>query len=226
MPFHPGRVETITVDSYGTLVDPSASEDAVAEHTDDPAAVLAAWRSNYLSYVMIANDVDDYRPFDELIEAGLEQALEAHGVTTTRAERAEILATFDELDPFDDVADGLARLADAYDVYVLSMGTPEMLDTLLAHADLDGVVEDAISVHEIRTFKPEAAVYRHGAARTGTPIENVAHVAGPAFDVRGAMHAGMQGVWIDRTGDPWEPWFPDPDYAISTFHELADALDA
>ena len=224
MPFQPDRVETITVDSYGTLVDPSASEHAVAEYTDDPEPVLSQWRANYLSYVMISNDVNDYRPFDELIAAGLEQALEAHGVETSEGEREEILATFDELDTFDDVADGLARLADSYDVYVLSMGTPAMLDQLIAHTNLDGVVEDTISVDEIRTFKPEAEVYRHGAARTGTPIRNVAHVAGPTFDVRGAMHAGMQGVWIDRTGDPWDPWYPDPDLAIETFHELADAL--
>ena len=224
MPFEPERVETITVDSYGTLVDPSAAERAVAVHTDDPDPLLATWRAKYLSYVMIANDVDDYRPFDELIGAALEYALAAHDVETTPAEREEILAVYEELDPFEDVRDGLERLAGGYDVYVLSMGTPEMLTTMLDHADIGAFVTDAISVDEIRTFKPEAAVYRHGAARTGTPIERIAHVAGPTFDVRGAMAAGMQGVRVDRTGKPWDSWYPEPDLSVDSLHELADAL--
>jgi 2-haloacid dehalogenase len=225
MSLQPSRVETVTVDSYGTLVDPSAAVRAVSGYVEDPGRLLAHWRAKYLSYVMIANDVDDYRPFDELIGAALQQALGAHGVETTAAEREEILSVYDDLDPYDDVRAGLERLARARDVYVLSMGTPEMLEKMLEGADIEEYITDAISVHEIRTFKPEAAVYRHAAARTGTPIENIAHVAGPTFDVRGAIAAGMQGVWIDRTGEPWDPWFPDPDLRVEAFHELADRLE-
>ena len=217
-------IEAITVDSYGTIVDPSAAERVVSEYTDDPDPLLSHWRAKYLSYVMIANAVDDYRPFDELIAAALEQALGAYGIETTAAEREGILEVFDELDPFEDVQSGLARLAEEYDIYVLSMGTPAMLDRLLDHAEIGAFVEETISVHEIRTFKPDAAVYRRGAQRVGVPIERIAHVAGPAFDVRGAMAAGMQGVWIDRTGEPWDQWFPDPDIAIETFEEFADVL--
>ena len=224
MSFDPMRVETVTVDSYGTLVDPSAAERAVAPYTDDPDPVLAHWRAKYLSYVMIANDVDSYRPFDDLIEAALEQALGAHGIETTAEQRAEIMAVYDELDPFDDVRDGLEQLASDYEVYVLSMGTPAMLETMLEHADIGEFIQDAISIHEIRTYKPETAVYQHAAARTGTPIDEIAHVAGPSFDVRGAMAAGMQGVWIDRTNEPWDPWFPTPDLTIDTFYDLIEAL--
>lgn len=225
MSFHPDRVETVTVDSYGTLVDPSAAERAVAEYIDDPDPLLSHWRSRYLSYVMIANELDDYRPFDELIAAGLEHALDTYSIETTEDKREEILSVYDELDPFDDVRSGLAAVAEEYDVYVLSMGTPEMLDAMIGYADLDDVIEDAISVHEIRTFKPAAEVYQHAAGRTGTPIDRIAHAAGPTFDVRGAMAAGMQGVWVDRTSEPWDPWFPDPNLTIETFDELADALE-
>jgi 2-haloacid dehalogenase len=225
MSFDPTLVETITVDSYGTLVDPDAAGGALAAYTDDPGPMAARWREKSLSYVMIVDAVDDYRPFDELIEAALEQVLGAHGIETTAGERAEIMAVYDDLEPFADVRDGLAALAESHAVYVLSMGTPSMLESLLEQAGIGDVVEDAISVDEIRRYKPHAAVYHHGAARTGTPIENVAHVAGPSFDVRGAMAAGMQGVWIDRTGEPWDPCFPDPDLRIDSFHDLENALN-
>jgi len=111
MPFDPDAVETVTVDSYGTLVDPSATERIIAEYTDEPHPLLSHWRAKYLSYVMIANDVDDYRPFDTLIGAALEQALGAFGIETTPEERSDILSMYSDLDAFEDVRPGLARLS-------------------------------------------------------------------------------------------------------------------
>ena len=42
----------------------------------------------------------------------------------------------------------------------------------------------------------------------------------------GARHAGMQGVRVDRKGDPWEPFGPEPDRTVGGLEELADALGA
>jgi 2-haloacid dehalogenase len=224
MAIAPDAIETITIDSYGTIVDPNSATPIVAQYTDYPERFLTHWRMTYLSYVMISNEVEDYRPFDELIGAALEKTINTFHINIDEAGKNEIHASFDDLDVFEDVGSGLSRLSDVYDIYVLSMGTPAMLDTLAEHADIRAFIEDTISVHEIRTFKPAAAVYRHGAARTGTPIERIAHVAGPPFDVRGAMAAGMSGVWIDRGAQPWDPWFPDPDARIDTFDELAAML--
>jgi len=41
MPFDPTRIETVTVDSYGTLVDPDAAGGALAAYADDPELVAA-----------------------------------------------------------------------------------------------------------------------------------------------------------------------------------------
>jgi len=62
------------------------------------------------------------------------------------------------------------------------------------------------------------------AERTGTPIQEIAHVTAGWFDMMGAIHSGMQGVWADRKGSPWETFGSDPDRTIETFFELADAL--
>lgn len=77
---------------------------------------------------------------------------------------------------------------------------------------------------EIQTYKPHAEIYRHAAARTGTPIEQIAHVSAGWFDVQGAMHAGMQGVWVNRKNTPWDPFAGKPDLMVESFHKLADAL--
>ncbi|MFB6177187.1 MAG: haloacid dehalogenase type II [Halobaculum sp.] len=225
MPFDPDRVSTITFDSYSTLVDVDAAEEALAERVPDPEPVSRLWRSRSLAYTFVANHLDAYQPFYELNRDALQAALDAHGVDLPTEARDEILAVYHELDVFDDVRDGIERLRDAgYDCYVVSNGNPEMLASMVDHADIGDLIADTISADEVETFKPDAEIYRHAAARTGTPISEVAHVAAAWFDVQGARHAGMQGVWVDRTGTPWEPFGTDPDLTVADLHELAEEL--
>ncbi len=219
------RIETVTVDSYGTLVDPSAAEKRLADRVDDPEPVSNTWRVQSIAYTMIANHIDAYQPFYEMNRDALQYALDAHGVDLPAEERDEILAVYHELDVFDDVREGIERLRDGgYPVYVLSNGNPEMLSSMVEHAGIGDLIEDTISAHEVETFKPDSSLYEHAADRTDTSVENVVHVAGPAFDIQGAIHAGMQGAWINRSDDPWGRFDGDPDTEISTFYALADEL--
>jgi len=227
MSFDPDRVETVTVDSYGTLVDTDAAERALADRVDDPEPVSRLWRSRSLLYTMVGNHVETYQPFYEMNRDALTYALASHGVDVSDDERDEILAVYHELDPFVDVRPGIERLTEGgYEVYVVSNGNPEMLASMVEHANIGDLIADTVSADEVETFKPDVAVYRHAAERVGTSIRNVAHVAGPGFDVQGAMHAGIQGVWLDRTGGPWEAFGADPDLVVSDFHELAAELGA
>ena len=225
MSFDTTAVETVTVDSYGTLVDPSAVESALTAHVEETELISNHWRSRSLMYTMVSNDIDAYQPFYEMNRNALEHALGSYGVDLSGETVEEILSTYHELDVFDDVRDGLTRLTEGgYEVYVLSNGNPEMLDSMVEHAEIRDVIADTISADEIETFKPAPDIYRHAAARTGTPIDAIAHVAGPSFDVQGAMYAGMQGVWLNRTGDPWDGFAPDPDLVVDSFHVVADEL--
>ncbi len=221
------RVRTVTFDSYSTLVDVDAAEQALADRVDDPEPVSRLWRSRSLAYTFVSNQVDAYQPFYEMNRNALQYALDAHGVDVSTEERDAILAVYHELDVFDDVRDAIERLREAgYDCYVVSNGNPEMLTSMVEHAGIGDLILDTVSADEVRTFKPAAELYRHAAARTGTPIDRIVHATAGWFDVLGARHAGMQGVWVDRKNTPWEPFGADPDLTVSTLHELADALDA
>lgn len=225
MSFDTEAVSTVTFDSYSTLVDVDAAEEALADRVTNPESVSRLWRSRSLAYTFVANQTDAYQPFYEMNRDALQYALDAHDVDVSTAERDAILAVYHELDVFDDVRAGIERLQEGgYDCYVVSNGNPAMLDSMVEHAEIGDLVEDTISADEIRTFKPNADLYRHAAGRTGTPIQEIAHVTAGWFDVMGATHAGMQGVWVDRKGTPWETFGTDPDLIIETFFELADAL--
>jgi len=224
------RVETVTVDSYGTLVDPFDTERALRERVPEEHAdaIAREWRARSIMYTMVGNGVDYYQPFYEMNRDALEFALEARGVDLSDQEVSNVLSVYHELEVYDDVRDGIQRIREGgYDVYVVSNGNPEMLASMVENADIGDLLEDTISADEIELFKPETEIYRHAAARTGTPIDRVLHVAGPSFDVLGAMNAGMQAAWLNREGEPWEEFTGrDPDLRAETFHDVAEALGA
>jgi 2-haloacid dehalogenase len=225
MSLDPSRVGTVTFDSYGTLVDVTAAREALADRVADPEPVSRLWRFRSLEYTFVANQIDGYVRFYDILRDALEYALLANGVSLSDEERAEILAVYHELDVFADVRDSIERLHDAgIPTYILSNGDPEMLASMVAHANIGDLIVDTISADEVRTFKPAAELYRHAAARTGTPIGEILHVTAGWFDVFGAVHAGMHAAWVDRTGTPWEPFGPSPDLRVESLGAVADAL--
>jgi len=227
-------VETITVDSYSTLVDIGSQEAVLREHTtaDDAASISQLWRSQYILYSVIANDIDEYRPFWELIGQALNYALDVHGYDLSEDIRDEIrrLVYEDQLVVFDDVTDGIERITDTgYEVYILSNGNPEMLDHLVEAANLGNIITDTISADEVETYKPDPGIYAHAADRTGTAIDNMLHASGGNMrDVWGAKHAGMQTAWISRPQrrHPRESLGQSPDLVVDGFGDLADQFES
>ena len=225
MSFDSDRVETLTFDSYSTIVDVDAAAEALADHVDDAERVATLWRVHSITYTLVANHIDAYQPFYEMNRDALQYALEASGADVSPDERDEALAIYHELDVFDDVRDGLERLVDGgYDCYIVSNGNPEMLDSMVEHAGIGDLITDTVSADEIQTYKPDADLYRHAADQTGTPIDEHAHVTAGWFDVQGAQYAGMQGVWLDRKGEPWVPFDGEPDLTAETLYDLAEEL--
>jgi 2-haloacid dehalogenase len=228
MVFDANRVETVTVDSYGTLVDPYATVEALAEYVPDGQidTIANQWRARSIMYTMVGNAIDFYQPFYEMNRDALAHAAATNDAPLTSDEVDDVLSVYHELDVFPDVRDGIERIRDGgYEVYVVSNGNPAMLESMVENADIQDIITDTISADEVERFKPEPTIYRHGAARTGTPIDRLLHVAGPSFDVLGAMNAGMQAAWLNRTGAPWEDFTGrDPNLTAESFHDVADAL--
>lgn len=226
MAFDPERVETIAFDSYGTIVDTTTVQEPLADYVEEPELVAKLWRERSLMYAMVANAIEEYDSFYGMNRTALRYALDFVGADADEDDREAILSTYHELDVFDDAVPGMERLRDmGYDLYVVSNGNYEMLDSLIEGTGLDELIDGAISVDDVETFKPTAEPYRHAADEIGTPIEEIAFVAAGWWDVPGAIHAGMQGVWINRQDTIWGPYETEPDLTIDTFDDLADELE-
>jgi len=219
------RIEAVTFDSFSTLVDVDSTATAVEEYVDEPVRFAREWHARAVTYGMVANYVDAYETYYDLHRDALEYLLAAEGVAVSDDELDEMTAVYHEMEPFGDVRDGLNDLGDAgYDVGIVSNGDPPMLDSLVGVADIEDALAATVSADEIERHKPAVDLYEHAADRLGADPRAVAHVSNGQFDVQGAMHAGMQGVWIDRQGAPLDPFGPDPDMVVESIDELAAAL--
>jgi len=219
------RVETVTFDSFSTLVDVDSTATAVEGYVEDPVAFAREWHARAAGYGTVANQIDAYETYYRLHRDALEYLLAAEGVDVDDETLDEMTAVYHEMAPFDDVRAGMERLADAgYEVGIVSNGDPAMLDSLVEGAGIEELLAATVSADEIERHKPAAELYEHAADRLGVPPGAVAHVSNGQVDVMGAVHAGMAGVWLNRQDNPPEPFGPDPDLAVDSIDDLVDRL--
>lgn len=227
MPIEIDRVETITFDSFTTIVDVWASTtQRLSKYVDDPSSIAKLWRNRAVDYRMVSNYTETYETYTETTRDALEYSLAAHGVDLPSDQIDELANVFYDLDVFDDVRASMEQLSElGYDMYIVSNGDPSILDAMVSEADIGDLLEDTISADEIETYKPDEAIYRHASDRTGTPIEEILHVATPWYDVYGANQSGMQTAWVNRKNRPWEKFDGEPDLTVGSLEELVATMN-
>lgn len=220
------QIETITFDSFTTIVDVWESTNrTLSKYVSDPESIAKLWRHRAVDYRMVSNYTDTYETYTETTRDALEYSLAAHDVDLTPEQTDELASVFYELDVFDDVRSSMERLsALGYDMYIVSNGDPSILDAMVSKAGIEDLLEDTVSADEIQTYKPDEAIYQHTSERTQTPIESILHVASPWYDIYGANHAGMQTAWVNRKDRPWENFNGEPNLVVDSLEEFADTV--
>lgn len=220
-------IETLTLDSFTTLVDVhSETRNVLANYVEKPDSVARLWRSRAVDYRMVANFIDEYAPYRVTTRDALEYALGAHEIDLSDQEIDTINGVFEDLPIFGDVQSSARRIVAAgYDLYILSNGERSLLQTIVEQAGLESIISGTISADEIQTYKPDAAIYEHAADRANTSLDCIAHAATPWYDIYGAMAAGMGTVWVNRNNQPWETFNDGPDLIVDSLSAVADTFE-
>ena len=162
-----------------------------------------------------------YAPFGQVAQGALIAA--APGLDV--AARGRVLDAFSSLLPHADVRPALERLtAEAVPVVALTNGPAGTTEGLLRAAGLEGLVARVISIDEVGVWKPAAAPYRHAAAALDVEPEQLGMVAVHAWDVHGAVRAGLVGGWASRLEGSYPPTFDAPDVEGADLGEVVAAL--
>ena len=116
------------------------------------------------------------------------------------------------VEPFDDTADGLARLRDeGWRIAVVADTSPRMVEVYRA-LDLDGLIETFVISEELGCSKPDPRMFQTASDRLGLPSNECVFVDDNPVNLAGAFAAGYLVCGMDRYGgvheDRW-PWVRD-----------------
>lgn len=219
---------TLLFDVYGTLVDPAGIALALRQDAGEAAAAFAEqWRDKQVEYAFRRALMRNYVTFQVCVEQALRFVFERNRLPLSEARCATLMQRYGELPVFDDAAPALSVLSQQFRVFAFSNGTRNDVGALLNHAGLAGFFIDVISVDDIRSFKPDPAVYTHARRASAAWAAPCWLISGNAWDLMGAQSAGLSTAWVRRSKEKlYDPWGMAPDIVTASLLELENRLPA
>jgi 2-haloacid dehalogenase len=211
----------LVFDAYGTLFDVH-SVIALCERfwPGKGAAVSQLWRAKQLEYTWQRSLMRRYLDFSMITEAGLGYACAMLGAALSGAQKAELMRQYQHLSLYPDAMPALESLH-GRKLAILSNGSPDMLDPLVANSGLGATLDAVLSVAEVRIFKPDPRVYQLAVDRLRVPTEAIGFVSSNCWDACGAKSFGFHTYWINRGGAPLDALDVTPDHTLAQLTDLA-----
>lgn len=209
----PIKVGAVVFDAYGTLFNVHAPTTEAAASIGDAALAEQLgkmWRDKQLQYSWLRACMDEYKPFWEITEDALDYCLDALKIYD-RSTREQLLDLYFELAAYPDAKPALTALrSNGLKTAILTNGSKNMISSALVSSGLDGLMDHALSVEDVGTFKPVAKVYDLAKDTLDLPVEQIGFVSCNGWDAWGSAHFGFQTVWLNRFGLPKERLPGDP----------------
>ena len=195
----PDRLELLTFDCYGTLVDWEAGIIAAVEPmcaargaSPTDAAILAAFGE--AEHVVQG---DRYRTYREVLALTLQRMGPRLGFEPTAAECDAFAASVGDWPPFPDTVAALQRLGGRYALGIVS----NVDDDLFARSSerLATEFDWVVTAQQVRRYKPDTAHFEEMVRRSGIPRDRTLHVAQSLFhDIAPASALGYATVHVNR----------------------------
>ncbi len=218
---------TIAFDVYGTLIDTSGVVNTLEKLIGNRAEPFSnLWRTKQLEYSFRRGLMQNYRDFSVCTRHALDFCCQTFQVELGDTARGELLESYRFLPAFADAEQGLERLrATGCRLFAFSNGKPDDVRNLLEHARINQYLEDVVSTDEIKSFKPNPAVYALFLRRADACGAAAWLVSGNPFDVIGAISAGMRGAWVKRAPKAvFDTWEIQPTLTVANLVELCGEL--
>ncbi|CAN5797634.1 HAD family hydrolase [soil metagenome] len=146
-----------------------------------------------------------------LIAAGDDPALAEPGFEVFYAARQRVQM-------FDDALPALERLSARYPLLALTNGNAD-----IERVGIGRFFRGAVSAHQVGFGKPDARIFHEACRRLELQPAQVLHVGDDGLlDVVGALGAGLQAAWIDRSESVAEGALAD----VPRFNDMASLADA
>ena len=216
---------TLAFDVYGTLIDTHGVVSKLQEIVGNKAEEFShTWRDKQLEYSFRRGLMQNYENFAVCTSHALDYTCAYYKAPLSQEQKNELLGVYRVLPAFEDVKEGLARLkASDFRLYAFSNGSADALEVLLTTAEIRDFFLGVVSVDDLKSFKPNPAVYSYFLRRSGASGGNAWMISSNPFDVIGAISAGMKAAWVRRLPEAiFDPWGIDPTITVSSLYDLKE----
>ena len=227
------KIKAVVFDAYGTLFDVYSIQSLAEQfYPGQGAAISVLWRDKQIEYTRLITQSDPhaaggskyYLSFWEITRLALNYTLERLKLNPASAADA-LLAQYARLQAFPEnlaVLEGLKKAG--LITAILSNGSPQMLDSAVANAGMENLLDHVISVDPIKLFKTSPESY--GLVQKHIPLEkpDILFVSSNGWDALGATWFGFTTLWVNRQGLPYETIGPKPTYTGRDLSQVREIL--
>jgi 2-haloacid dehalogenase len=191
-------IKAVVFDAYGTLYDIQSVADVTEQAFPGYGDIITQiWRIKQLEYSWLRSLMQRYQDFSVVTRDSLAYTLRVLGLQYDDAAFARIMDKYLHLDLYPDALGALSALK-GRKLAILSNGSPDMLNALVANSGLDSVLDATISVDERKIFKPSPDAYTLIESTLGIGPSEVLFVSSNPWDASGAKAFGLTVAWIER----------------------------
>jgi len=218
---------TLAFDVYGTLIDTHGVVVELERYLGNRALAFSqTWRDKQLEYSFRRGLMQQYKDFSVCTRDAFEYTCDLYQIQLEQEVKVSILQAYKTLPAFPDVKEGLMQSKNVgYQLFAFSNGSAEMVKILLSTAGLKEYFLDVVSVDEVKSFKPDPAVYQHFLKRADTTADQAWLVSSNPFDIIGARARGMHAAWVQRSPNAvFDPWEYKPTITIESLVDLTQKI--
>lgn len=227
-----GKIKAVTIDLDDTLwpIWPTIerAEKALLDWLCAHAPMCAALFANPAALREIRGEMTTSRPdlkhdMSALRRESIRLALHRAGEDTQLAEIAfdVFFAERQRVDLFEDALPALEFLSSRYPLVALSNGNADLQRIGLAR-----FFRASICAREFGVGKPDPRIFLAAAGAVDTLPQGILHIGDDAtLDALGALNAGMQAAWLNRSDALW-PHEQEPHVTLTHLGELRELLAA
>jgi len=194
-------IKALAFDAYGTLFDVFSVTALCEQLFPSKGNQLAQiWRFKQLQYSLMRSLMGRHRDFWGLTEDGLVWASKNLQLDLTADKKQQLMEAYLSLAAFPDVKPGLDALKkQGIKLAILSNGEPKMLEAAAKSAGIRELLDEIISVEEVKMFKVSPRVYNLASERLKVTNPELGFVSANNWDAVGAASAGLRTFWIQRS---------------------------
>ena len=218
---------TLAFDVYGTLINTHGVVVELEKYIGNKAPEFSRiWREKQLEYSFRRGLMQNYENFAICTSNALNYTNAFFKNPLNQLAKDGLLNAYKTLPAFDDVKEGLIRAKESgFRLFAFSNGAADAVEMLLTNAGIRELFLGVISVDDLRSFKPNPAVYSHFLRKSGSVGANAWLISSNPFDVIGAISSGMRAAWIQRSPEAlFDPWGIEPTITSSSLTDLAGKI--